>query len=185
MPTGERRAITAERAVVVPAEPAQKLTADSVKATAVETLLNSAGILRDLVGDFQRQDKFFKYKALVIVAWAALCTTSATVGCPRTGDSNAMGARLVIAGDANRPVYMVKNDSSDKWADVEVTVNGKWKMTAAEVGPSGDVTLTPRLLINTDGEPAPSELKVMDIMVKTSEGEAALMHGGQALNASP
>jgi hypothetical protein len=181
--TGERRAITAERAAVLPPEPPQKLTADAVKATAVETVLNSAGILRDLAGDFQRQDKFFKYKALVLVLWAVLCTTSATIGCPRSGDGNAISARLVIAGDASRPVYMVKNDSADKWTDVEVTVNGKWKTTAAEVGAGGDLTLTPRLLVNAEGESAPAELKVSEISIKNTDGEATLMRGGQPLRA--
>ena len=181
MPTGERRAITAERAVVLPPEPDKKITADAVKATAIETVLNSTGILRDLVSDFQRQDKFFKYKALVLVVWATLCTTSVSVGCPRGGASNDMSARLVIAGELCRPVYMVKNDSSDKWTDVEITINGKWKTTAAEIPGNGDLTLTPRLLINAEGEPAPAELNITDITVKSSEGEAALMHGGHAL----
>jgi hypothetical protein len=177
--TGERRAITAERAAVLPAEPPQKITADVVKATAIETVLNSAGILRDLAGDFQRQDKFFKYKVLVLVLWASLSTTSAVVGCPRGGALNEISARLVVSSGSGRPVYMVKNDSTDKWTDVEITVNGKWKTTASEIAPNGDVTITPRLLIDTQGEMAPPDLNVSDITVRAAEGEAALMHGGR------
>jgi hypothetical protein len=180
--TGERRTITAERAAVLPPEPPKKVTADALKATALETVLNSAGILRDLAGDFQRQDSFFKYKALVILSWLALSTTSIVVGCPGGGVSNDISARLVVAGDAARPVYMVKNDSSDKWTDVEVTVNGRWRTTAGEVESHGDLTLVPRLLINPEGESASGDLRVTEIDVRTAEGEAALMRGGRPLH---
>lgn len=179
--TGERRAITAERPAVLPPEPKQKLSADVVKATAVETLLNSFGILRDLAGDFQRQEKFLKYKVLVLVCWLGLSTTSAIVGCPASGAANEIHARLVKAGDASRPVYMVKNDAADKWTDVEVVVNGKYRTTAAEIASDGDLTIVPRLLVDSSGGAAPPDLKIFDIDVRSAEGDAVLMRGGQVL----
>lgn len=166
---------------MLPPEPKQKITADVVKATAVETLLNSFGILRDLAGDFQRQEKFFKYKVLVLVCWLGLSTTSILVGCPAGGVTNDIHARLVVAGDASRPVYMVKNDAADKWTEVEITVNGKYRTTATEIASDGDLTIVPRLLIDSSGEAAPSDLKIFDIDVRSAEGDAVLMRGGQAL----
>lgn len=178
--SGPRRTITAERPAVLPPAP-QGRSADVIKAGALETVLNSAGVLRDLVGDFQRSDAFFKYKLLVIVLWLGLSTTSIAVGCPAGGVGNDISARLVVAGDASRPVYMVKNDSSDKWTDVEVVVNGRWRTTASEITAGGDLTIVPRLLTNPEGEEATSELKVVDIDVRAAEGEASLMRGGRAI----
>jgi hypothetical protein len=179
--TQERKAITAERAVALAPEPPRKVTKEMIQATAVETMLNSAGVLRDLVGDFQRKDAFFKYKILVVFLWLGLSTTSAVVGCPGAGPTNEISARLVIAVDASRPVYMVKNDSTEPWTNVEITVNGKWRTTASEIAAHGDLTLSPRLLINPEGESAPETLKVSDIEVRSAEGEASLMKGGQKL----
>jgi hypothetical protein len=178
--SGPRRTITAERPAVLPPEPKGR-TADVIKAGALETVLNSAGVLRDLVGDFQRSDAFFKYKLSVIVLWLGLSTTSIAVGCPATGAGNDISARLVVAGDASRPVYMVKNDSPDGWSNVEVVVNGRWRTTASEITAGGDLTIVPRLLINPEGEEATSDLKVLDIDVRSAEGEAHLMRGGRPL----
>jgi hypothetical protein len=160
--------VTAERAAVLPPEPPRRVTADVLKAGAWETVLNSAGILRDLAGDFGRQDAFFKYKVLVIVAWLGLSTTSIAIGCPAGTVDNEITARLVVAGDARRPVYMVKNDSSDAWTNVEITVNGRWRTTAGEIAAHGDLTLVPRLLINPEGEAATSDLPVTEIVVRTA-----------------
>lgn len=159
----------------------RKVTKEVLKAGAVETALNTFGILRDLAGDFQRQDAFFKYKVLVLALWAILCTTSVTIGCPGGGVTNDIGARLVVAGEATRPIYMVKNDTASKWTDVEITVNGQWRTTAAEIGANGDVTLVPKLLINPSGESAPNDLKVNEIFVRSAEGEALLMRGGRVM----
>jgi hypothetical protein len=77
-----------------------------------------------MVQDFRNSDRFFKYKAAVVATWFVLSSTSIGVACSGGESTNALGARLVIAGDAREPIFMVKNDSERPWQDVEVVVNG-------------------------------------------------------------
>lgn len=175
-----RRVVTAERmeAIRLPEEP-KKAAKELIREGAVETLLNSVGILRDLVSDFRARDSFFKYKAGVLFVWLILSVTSVGVACPGGGPANSIQARLVVSPGAARTAYMIKNDSDSAWENVEVVVNGSFRSTADKVSAGGDLVLSPRLMVNAKGEHATDELPVRDILVRTSDGDAELMRGGK------
>jgi hypothetical protein len=175
----DRRAVSAARTTPLAPE-ARRISGEQLKAGATDTALNAAGILRDVWEDFKSSDRFFKYKALVLVLWLGLSVTSVGVACPSSGGaSNAIGARLVIAGDAKSPVYMVKNDGSEAWQDVEVLVNGKYRSTAAQVDPNREMTISPVVLFDESGNRAPSNLQIVEISVQVgTEEKVGLLQGG-------
>jgi hypothetical protein len=156
----------------------QRATGDRLKESASDTVLNAFSILSEVIDDFKSSDRFFKYKALVLTTWLLLSVGAFGVACPGSGSTNDLNASLVPAGDG---VYMVKNESSDVWQDVEIIVNGKYRATQSRVEASGgNVTLSPGILWDEAGKRAPSSLTISDITVKARdpEAEVPLLRGG-------
>jgi len=173
-----RAVLSASRLQPVP-EPKGRITGERLREGASDVVLNGVSILGDVVEDFRRSDRFFKYKAMVLGIWVLLSVTSFMVACPGGGSTNSFGARLVVAGSANEPIYMVKNDSDHQWDNVEVTVNGHWHATAAQIEPNREWVLSPVLLFDGDGRPAGSDLKVTDIEVKVGDDAVPVYRHGQ------
>lgn len=160
-------------------EEKRKLTKAAVREGAIDVLLNSFSILREIADDFRSSDRYFKYKALVLSTWLMLVATSVGVSCGGVAVGNSFGARLIIAGDNVDRAYMVKNDSDDEWQSVQITVNGKYYVTAAQLRPYGDISLSPRLMFDEAGKEAPPRLVIQEIHVSCSDGDAYLLKGGQ------
>jgi hypothetical protein len=161
-------------------EQKKKITKAVVREGAVEVLLNAFSILKEIAEDFRSSDRFFKYKALVLSVWLVLSITSVGVSC--AGGSgpavNSFGARLVVAGEGSTRAFMVKNDSDDEWQSVQITVNGRYYVTAAQLRPYGDISLSPRLMFDENGKEAPGDLAIRDVHLSCNEGEAFLLKGG-------
>lgn len=175
---------SANRAQPLAPEAPQKLTGKQLQEGAVDTLLNSFSILSEVVEDFRRSDRFFKYKAMVISIWFLLVIGSFGVACPSTGPANDINAVLVVSGDAAAPIYMVKNDSSDTWQDVEIIVNGAYRSTMSQMPKEGgSATLSSAVLFDENGKRAPGKLQITDIVVKVREpqAEVSLLRGGAAV----
>ncbi len=156
-----------------------------LKEGAADTALNVVGILRDLWDDFRSSDRFFKFKALIVGAWVALSAAGIVVACPGGFEpSNSIGARLVTSQVLDTPVFMIVNESDEVWEDVIVEVNGTWRAAVARVPPTppqNNLTLDPKRLLGEGGNPAPANLSVTDLHVRTSEGRAKLMEQGRIL----
>ena len=147
-----------------------------IREGAADTLLNSFSILGEVVEDFRSSDRFFKYKAMVIGLWFLLAIGSFGIACPSSGPSNDISAVLVVSGD----IYMVKNDGSEPWQDVEIIVNGAYRSTMSQVAGGGNATLSSAVLFDEQGKRAPSKLTITDIVVKARdpEAEVTLLRGG-------
>ncbi len=169
---------SAARAAPLPDEK-KKLTKEALREGAIDVLLNSFSILREVVEDFRSSDKFFKYKALVLTTWLMLVVSSIGVSCSGGTQGNSFGARLIVAGDATDRAYMVKNDSDDVWQSVQITVNGQYYVTSEQLKPYGDISLSPRLMFDAAGKEAPSSLVISEIHIACSEGDAYLLRSGQ------
>ncbi len=152
------------------AAPRQKLDKAAIKEGALDTLLNSVSILVEIAEDFRTSDRFFKYKAGVLVAWLVLSVTSVGVACGEARPTNDINAALVMGGEAGHPIYLVKNESVDPWQDVEVVVNGTYRATLAQMEANGgSITLSPVVLFDSTGARAPADLVIADIVVSVSE----------------
>jgi hypothetical protein len=148
---------------------------------ALDTVLNAASMLRDVWSDFRSSDRYFKFKALILGTWVVLTLSTFAVACPESLDArNRLGARLVLAGEETRPIYMLVNDSDDPWEDVIVVVNGKYRTAAGRVEPKGGtLTLTPKQLKADNDAAVPPDLRIRDLQLRTSDGETFLMKEGE------
>lgn len=149
---------------------------------ALDTVLNSAGILADVWDDFRRSDRYFKYKAAIIGGWLFLSISTFFVACPGpgAGGRNALDARLVLAGDASRPVYMIVNESDDPWKEVLVVANGKYRTAVGSVGgKGGTLTFIPKQLKGDNDVAAPPDLRILDLELRTDDGDVWLLKEGE------
>lgn len=175
------RAVSASRLEPLPDEDPRQLTKERLKEGAADTVLNSVSILGEVIEDFRRSDRFFKYKAMVITLWIMLAVGAFAVACPSTGPSNSIHAQLIVSGEAGAPIYMVKNDGSEPWQDVEIIVNGRYRSTMTQLsGEGGSATLSAAVLFDTEGKRAPARLAITDIVVKVRapEAEVSLLSDG-------
>ncbi len=172
---------SAARAAPLAPDAPQAMTRARLQEGAADVVLNAVSILRDVVDDFRNSDRFFKYKALVLSSWLVLSVTSVGAACPRS-ESNEIGARLVVANPDGTLIYMVKNSSERQWDDVEVVVNGAYRSTAVQISPNADVTLSPIVLFDSSGKPAPKDLKISEIEVRAGDDRVTLLKGGQVLH---
>jgi hypothetical protein len=142
--------------------------------------LNLVSMAKDAVEDFRRRDRFFKYKAFIAAGWFALSATTLGIACPQGGmEVGEMGARVVVGTTPGRPSLVIYNESDEPWVDVRFTVNKEFGAYVAKVEPKSYVTLTPKQLLRTNGQPAPSDLVMRDLELKTEDGSGMLLEDGQ------
>lgn len=160
-----------------PARDARPLK-ERVHAQVTDAALNAASVAKESWQQLRSTDRLFRMKALIVVSWVAVSVATLVVACPgsmRTG--NPLGAQLVISRVADHPVYMIKNEGRSTWRDVVVVVNKRFRAAAAMIEPGNNLTFGPRQLLGDNGAVAPADLKMADLELRTSEGNARLMEG--------
>jgi hypothetical protein len=173
------RPVSAARSQPVPEKPGPVLSKERLKDEAANTALNAVSILKETVSDFQGASRFFKYKVAIIGAWALVSVVTLAFVLPsRGGPSNDLGAVLIATEIVGRPVVSIRNGSEEPWENVVVQVNGAYRAALATIAPNGTITLTPTQLLGAQGEMAGPDLKVREVRLQTTEGEAVLMENG-------
>lgn len=164
------------------AQPAKEVSRGKQAKAAVEDVaLNTVSVLKEQWEGFQRSDRFFKYRVLIIGAWLVLSGGTVVAACPDSPftPKNSLHARLVIAGDASRPVYMLVNDGEKPWRDVLLIVNGEFRATTAQVDAHENWTLGAKQLIGANGKLMPADLPIRDMVLRTEDGKTVLVENGQ------
>ena len=152
-----------------------------LKVAAENTALNAVGALSDFAKAFNRSSKYFKYRVFIVGALAFLAASTFWAACPSNplAPQNDLGAVLVVAGDASRPVYMVKNESTDPWTNVVLIANKKFRATSSRIDAGGNFTITPKQLIGDNGMLAPPDMKIADLEIRTDDGSNVLLENGE------
>lgn len=154
-----------------------------LRSEAESTALNVVSILRETWEDFRNADRYFKYKAAILVGWALLSLAGIAVACPGTptlvGPSTSLGARLIMGEETEHPAYVLTNESDRAWEDVVVVVNHTYRAAISHVEPRAFVTITPKQLMGDNGRLAPFNLKATDIELHTRKGSALLLKQGE------
>ena len=182
-PSTVRPVQSAERAHRVEERTGRAPVGVAVREGAADAALNVVGVLRDLWGDFRRSDRWFKYKAAIVGTWLLLSAVGVGVACPGGfGGSNTLGARVVRSQVLDTPVFMIVNESGEAWEDVVVVVNDTYRAAVPRVSadhPDNNFTVESRKLLGEGGAPAPADLEVTKLQVRTSRGRADLIVDGR------
>src|SRR4051794_20456547 len=90
------KAMSAARMAGIKQAETPKTFGGKLKALGADVALNTWAVLKQLGQDFRKSDRFFKYKAGVVVAWLLLSVTGFVVACPgsSTGARNSLDAKL-------------------------------------------------------------------------------------------
>jgi hypothetical protein len=161
-------------------KPTPRQRFERLLAKTVDAGLNLLGILRELYQGYQRSNTFFKYRVLVVASWAVLSLGGVAAAFHNgAAESNALGARMVVSSVADEPVYMIVNESNDAWQDVRLVVNERFSAAAIRVAPGGELTIGIRKLIDETGRPAPENLHVDKMTLKTSDDSVDLVREGR------
>lgn len=173
------RVMTATREMPLPKAKPEGPLGQRLASGASDLALNAASIGREALEDFRRSDRFFKYKVLIVAAWAVLSTTSMGIACQGAGDPTLdFGAKVVVL-TGQRPAVMISNKSDEPWLDVTLIVNGDYRASVARVEPGKDVTITPKQLLGPDGKVAPADLVFRHVVMRTDDGKATLVEDGK------
>ena len=179
------RVMSATRTAPLPKE--QQQAADlkeRLKSESANVALNAVSVVKEKVQEFREQDRFFKYKAFIASGWLLLSASTFGLTCARgvkqTGD---FGAKLVtIHGRAS---VSILNKSEDPWEDVIIVVKddrgAEWRASVARVMPTKEVTISPKQLLGSAGQAAPSDITIVGLEMRTSEGRALLLQDGRNL----
>ncbi|ATB38780.1 hypothetical protein CYFUS_004215 [Cystobacter fuscus] len=181
--TTNPRVMSAARTAPLP-KGQEEAISQRLKSESANVALNAVAVLKEMVGDFRQQDRFFKYKAFIVGGWVFLSLATVGLTCARgvkeTGD---FGAKLIPI--TSRASVTIMNKSDETWRDVIVVVRdnrgAEWRASVARVDPTKELTVTPKQLLGADGRAAPSDIKIRDVEMRTSEGRARLLENGHNL----
>ena len=177
------RSVTATRGEPLPLDEDGLPLQTRLRSGAESTALNVVAILRETWEDFRNADRYFKFKAGILAAWAVLSLTGVFVACPGAppilGPSTTLGARLIMGEEPEHPAYVLSNESDRAWEDVVVVVNHTFRAAISHVEPRAFVTITPKQLMGDNGKLAPFNLKATDIELHTKKGSVLLLKDGQ------
>ncbi|QRK05836.1 hypothetical protein JQX13_37695 [Archangium violaceum] len=179
------RVMSAARAAPLPKEQQQAQLSEKLKSESANVALNALSIVKEKVDEFRQQDRFFKYKAFIVGGWLLISVvtfgTTWARGVKLTGD---FGAKLVPA-PVGRNALTLMNKSEEPWLDVIIVVKdnrgAEWRASVARVDPGKDVTITPKQLLGSSGQAAPSDIVMRGVEMRTSEGTALLQEDGNNL----
>jgi len=175
------RVLTAARSGAVQLDADGEPLPSRLRTGAESTALNVAAILRETWEDFRNSDRYFKYKAVILVAWAVLSLTGVGVACPAPSvhRDTTLGARLVVGAESEHPALVLHNESDAAWQDVLIIVNGRYRAAVSHVEPHAFITVTPRQLMGDNGKLAPSDLQATEVELRTRKGSAQLLEHGE------
>ncbi len=99
--------------------------------------------LERLADELRRSDRFFKMRAGVVAGWFVLTVVTLVAACPSVGPGNSLGAeaRVLRESFVGGAQVLVRNDSSDVWTNVVVTLDGEWHHRQATLRPKDEIVV--------------------------------------------
>lgn len=175
------KVLSAQRMAGIKQKEEPKTFKEKAKAVGADVALNTAALLKQLAKDFKESDRFFKYKAGIIALWLALSVTGFVVACPGSSTTahNSLDAKLTVTQVAGDPVYSLKNTSDEPWTEILVVVNGDYRYAAPNVAPNDMLTFEVKRLTGPNGKPAPKDMAVTSLELRTEQGKSVLIKDGQ------
>jgi len=124
-----------------------------------------------LAGDFKRSDRFFKMRLGVGGAWVLAALVTVWMACPSSGPGNALGADVQLLRESlvGGEQLLVRNESSDIWTDVVLTLDGGWRYQHPTVRPHDQLVLS-MSHFRKDDQPAPRDFKPRTLTVQCGQG---------------
>lgn len=181
-----RRPVSAERAesrheaaTTRDEEPKTNLRA-AISEHAADGALNAVAVMKESLHDFQKTDRFFKWKTAIIAAWVALSALGIAVASSGGGTSNSLDASMVRHGQ--RAEFLIRNEGDENWTRATVRVNGGFSYVEEDiVVPGGSIAFTPEQLVKGQQRAAKNYV-VREVILEVDGDEAVLMKDGRVVD---
>jgi hypothetical protein len=130
--------------------------------------------LRSWADDFRRADRFFKMRVSVVGTWILLSLVTLWAACPSSGPSNSLGADVQVLRESlvGGEQLLVRNESSDIWTDVVLTLDEGWRYEHRTMRPHDQLVL-PMSHFRKDDTAAPRDFKPRTLTIRCGQGRAS------------
>jgi len=124
-----------------------------------------------LADDFRRADRFFKMRLGIVAAWAILAAATLWGACPSAGPTNALGADVQVLRESfvGGQQLLVRNESSDLWTDVVLTLDDGWRYAHKTMRPHDQIVLSMSQFRRGE-EAAPRDYKPRLLRIECEQG---------------
>jgi hypothetical protein len=125
----------------------------------------------DLAQEARRANRYTKMRVTVIAGWAILSLVTFWAACPSSGPSNSLGADVQVVRESliGGAQLLVRNDSSEMWTDVVLTLDDTWRYERATVRPHDQFVLS-MSQFRRDRTPAPRDYRPRSLVFQCREG---------------
>ena len=120
---------------------------------------------------YRRSDRFFRMRAAIIGVWTLLAVTTLWMACPSSGPANSLGADVQVLRDSlvGGQQLLVRNESTDIWTDVKLTIDGGWRHEHKTMRPHDQLVLS-MSQFKRGAEPAPRDFKPRSLTIECDQG---------------
>jgi hypothetical protein len=125
--------------------------------------------------DFRRADRFFKMRLAVVGTWVLLSAITLYGACPSSGPTNSLGADVQVLRESlvGGQQLLVRNESSEIWTDVVLTLDEGWTYEHRTVRPHDQLVLS--MSHFRKGElTAPRDFKPRNLTIVCGQGRYAV-----------
>jgi hypothetical protein len=126
----------------------------------------------EILEGFRRSDRFFKMRLGIVGAWALLSAATLLGTCGSLGKGNPLGADVQVNRDSIMGVQLlVRNESSDIWEDVTLTLDDGWKYRQRTMRPQ-DLIVLPMRHFKKAGEAPPAGHEPRSLTIECDRGRS-------------
>jgi hypothetical protein len=120
---------------------------------------------------YRRSSRHQRMRAGVIGGWILLSLLAVWIAFPASGPSNSLGADVHVLKESlvGGEQLLVRNESTDIWTDVVLTLDGSWRNEQRTIRPHDQVVLSPSQFRRGE-EAAPRDLKPRTLTIECRQG---------------
>ncbi len=170
-----------QRQAQVKIAPGPRPRNEAIQEALLDALLNARAIALELVADFKASDRYFKYKAAIVVSWVLLSLLTIGIACPSADVSpkNSLDARAwvqkVDALDRKITAIALENESKDDWGVMILKLDNAF--TAALPGlraRGGKTVVTLEKFVGIEGDSPPLDFRPQHLEIRCDRGSVVL-----------
>jgi hypothetical protein len=134
------------------------------------SLRRARDVLEDAIHHVRSSDRHSRMRTAIVATWAAVSIATLFVSCPGAR-ANSLGAEFQVLSDSfvGGEQLLVRNESSDVWRDVVLTLDGEWRYEPRVLRPHEKVVVSPSRF-QRRGEAAPEGYLPRVLQVECDQG---------------
>ncbi len=120
---------------------------------------------------YRNAGRYSRMRAAIVGVWTLLAAATLWIACPSSGPTNPIGADVQVLRDSliGGQQVLVRNESSEIWTDVKLTLDGGWRHEHRTVRPHDQLVLSMGQF-KRGAEQAPRDFKPRSLTIECDQG---------------